>query len=135
MKEVLEGKSPEKRLEILRANADKVEQQKVKTNYTEQQMAEMKVEAMASSIELVKLDKAKKKAAKKFNDQIKPLKESSEELLLSIDKGYYEAEQEVFGIANQEAGMMEFFDMEGEMISSRPLLKSERQLKIASSVG
>jgi hypothetical protein len=109
--------------------------------YTEDELQDFKNKSIEMGIEIKNLTKQKKKFNALMDKGceeyiqvdvletrgIKALKASRELIEECVEKGYYETDIKIYGIPNVETKNMDFFDIEGNIISerSRPLSTKE----------
>lgn len=124
--------APEKREEMLKGMADKTDLQPVRRFYTEDESHQMKDFLSTETIQL--LDQKDEFAAikKEFNKAIKAHNEQIVGVAKDLKRGFSEATETVYGIADHENDMMDFYDSKGNYINSRRLLPSEHQTKMLS---
>jgi len=63
---------------------------------------------------------------------MKPHKKTVARCSQALSEKTYEAEVQLFGIADHNTGTMDFYNITGEFIYSRPLRATERQASIHS---
>lgn len=128
---MLFGDQPkEKRVESLKEIADKVSQEPVTRKYSESELAGMREELGNVSIiqdEKKTLLAEETKAAK---EDIKLMEKKRKSLMGNIRSKSCTKTEEVYGIANQEDKIMEFYDAEGVFLYDRRLTPEERQQHI-----
>lgn len=78
------------------------------------------------------LENELKTISDEFKNKIKMLSGQFNETLTGISNKGVQVEGKVFLLDDQENKLMHYYDEEGNHISSRPLLPSERQLNIVS---
>jgi hypothetical protein len=127
-----QDRTPEERLEMLKANCYHSELQNVKVYFTEEEMADMKSALSEESITRNGLEEELSEIGKELRNQIKQRTQKIKELLKFLKNGFEEQKQEVFEFDDQETGLMLTYNNDGELINSRKLLPSERQTKITS---
>ena len=97
---------------------------------TQEELAERKSRLAEVSIELARIEDAKKD----YMEEIKTLqtepKASHKYLLETIKHKSERKEGTLYLIDVQEKGMMYFFDEEGVCVDARPLMPNEKQMKI-----
>lgn len=125
MKQFMPDVTPSERLNILQQNADQVEETTYQKPLTEEVLAEKKDMLTKNSIDLYDLEEEKKEAVKVFKDQIDPLKKENKILLHEIRTGQQTVKGTIFHMVSTDDTMMETYDREGYIISSRRLKPGE----------
>lgn len=118
---------PGDRLEILEANCYVKEKQRVQEHYTDSELQNFKNDQCELAIEIMDIEEEKKEAMKVFTDKMKDLKLESGSLLGKIRNAFEEVPQMVYGMDDQENGVMEFYTATGELVSTSPLNPKQRQ--------
>lgn len=122
--------SPEERINIMRNNADKIDE----TNYEKeltQDAVDIKRETLVDNLIAISSHEEVLDAAKAvFKQLANPLKEKNAVLQREVKHKREVVKGVLFHMANHEEGMMEVFDQEGELVSSRRLLPTERRQTI-----
>jgi len=122
--------SLEERVNILRNNADKIEE----TTYEKDLSAEdvdIKRETLVDNLIAIsgheeKLDEAKAE----FKKAAEPLKQENKKLQREVKYKKEEVAGTLFHMANHDEGMMETFDQTGEFVGSRRLRPDEKRKTI-----
>lgn len=66
-----------------------------------------------------------------FKEAMKPLKESTAVLRKKIRNRFVDIDYEVYAVANQESGNMEYYSVQdGELMDERKLRPDEKQLRL-----
>jgi hypothetical protein len=131
---LIESSSLETRIQILKDNAERIENISYLKQLNDEDLALLKTELAVDSIQLAKLDEAKKEFLVDHKAKVKPLKQQLAIALHKIRTKCEEQEAEAFLVANQEEGIMEYFSAEGELIHSRELTQEEKQLRIPTTL-
>lgn len=126
----LPNHSPDLRLQTLRDNAERTEVLTYAKELDQAEMANMKDELTDTSIKLARLEEKRQEFMTIHKAEVKPLKEIHNFLLNTIRNGAEEVEEEVYLLADQENGQMMYYNSDGMLIKSRPLMKEERQFRI-----
>ncbi len=132
MKQFMPELTAKERLMILQENAAKVEQTTYHKALTEEERGIKKDILTENSIKLFDLEEEKKEAVKLWKDKIDPLKKENSLLLSEIRTGQTKVDGTLFHLANHDDGMMETYDNDGYLISSRRLRPEEKQATIFS---
>lgn len=130
METIYEGKSPEEKIELLRANCKSKEIEKVKVFFSQDDLDEMKSRLSESSIERKAVEDELSEISKGLRGQIKSHTKEINNLLRLLKNKYEYENQEVFYFDDQENGLMLTYNIDGELVSSRKLRPDERQTSI-----
>lgn len=130
---LLETGTPEEILQTLKENAERVENISYLKDLTEEDLALLKTELAVDSIQLLKLEEAKKDFLIDHKSKVKPLKQQLAFALHRIRTRVEEKDEDAYLIANHEEGLMQFFGASGDLIHSRELRPDERQLRISDT--
>ena len=131
MDKMLFGDQPkEKRVESLKEIADKVSQEPVTRKYTEDEITSMREEL--GNVSIVQDEKKIELAdvTKSAKEEIKLMEKKRKGLMGSIRSKSFTRTEEVYGIANHDEKVMEFYDVEGVFLYDRRLTPEERQQHI-----
>ncbi len=79
---------------------------------------------------MVKLEEGKKTFMETFRPQTKPLKVEMSKQMVMIRSRVEEITETVYHIADQEEGMMGYYNEDGELVYQRPLFQTEKQFRI-----
>lgn len=129
-KNLLQDVPVEQRAAMLKEMAVKVEFEKVKRHYNDDEKAQIKDSITEESIELMDKQEEFKAIKKEFDKAIKANKDHLVIALKDIKRGYSENEENVFLIDDQDAGVMNVYDASGTHLYARKLFPEERQTKI-----
>lgn len=124
--------SPEERASALREIAFGTSNEKVRRNFSTEQKQSQKDFVTAEGIKLMDLKKEFSDISKEFRANIKDYEDQIKETLTSAKIGYSEKEEVVYLIDDQDSGMMDIYDSEGNFVYSRKLHPEERQAKTVS---
>ena len=121
---------PEDRLRLLIDNCDSREE----TNYMKdlgQEELDVKRETLtANYIQINDFDEELTAIKAGFKEKTEPLKLQNKSLLTQIKTRKEEVKGIIFNFADHEGGMMNTYDEQGELISSRRLRPEEKQAKL-----
>jgi hypothetical protein len=117
--------SQNERLTALRENADLNYSKNVIRPFSDEELTEMKHTLSEVDIQMNDAEIEKKELTKEVNDRIKVFKDKRVYLLKSLKDKYLEQLETVFDIADQENGVMDTFDCEGNLLSTRKLTPKE----------
>ncbi|KKQ95365.1 MAG: hypothetical protein UT21_C0006G0037 [Candidatus Woesebacteria bacterium GW2011_GWA1_39_11b] len=131
MKQIFENeKDANKRADMIEANACVKTKTELKRHYSPNEMAII----MQEFCHVVELIESKEEEMKDLitpiKEEIKKLKKESRVGIDKIRRKYEVVEADIYGFDDQETGVMEFFDINGNFISSRRLVPEERQLRL-----
>lgn len=122
--------SPEERLNILRNNADKVEQTDYEKELTEEELIAKREEFVDYSIDVSKLEDELAEKKKEFKNKIEPIKLINRGLQREIKTKKKVVAGFLFHMADHINGYMETWDETGELVSSRRLRPDEKQVRM-----
>ncbi len=120
----------EQRSQMLQDMATKTSNETVRRSYSEDEKVQMKDFLSEESIQLMDQTEEFKAIKKQFDALMKSRKSAILESLKCIKKGYSEQTEKVFLFDDQEKGVMDIHDCNGEFLYSRKLYADERQVKI-----
>lgn len=127
-KEIMFADLPkQQRAEQLELIAKKTNFEVVKRPYSEDEKLQLKDSVVDESTTIMDQTKEFKEIKKEFDTAIKKSKESVSDALTRIKKGFSENEEKVYYIDDQEAGIMNVVDANGEILYTRKLFPDERQ--------
>lgn len=118
--------SPEERLRILRDNHESETTSYFK-QLTQEEMDIRREQLADNSIKYFEHSEELKEIKSQFKEKMEPLTRSNQQIMQELKTGQAEVEGEIFKVPNYDDNMMETYNAEGDMISSRRLLPNERQ--------
>ena len=118
------------RASMLEANCLKHEEQTVKRQFTHEELEDMRITLTDDSIKNSELEDELKALTKPIREELKNYKAVIREKLKKLKLKYDENLETVYLFDDQENGMMNTYDVTGELLSSRKLLPSEKQTRI-----
>ncbi|HEX6427978.1 MAG TPA: hypothetical protein VF008_09850 [Niastella sp.] len=121
---------PEERLRILQTNADKVEETDYDKELTEEELIAKREEFVDNSIDVSKLEDELAEKKKEFKNKIEPIKLVNRALQKEIKTKKKVVKGFLFQMADQVNSMMETYDQDGELVSSRRLRPDEKQTRL-----
>lgn len=125
------GLSKSERVQMLRDNAEKTEKFGYMRNFDDDELANKKDEFAQKNIELRTVEDEFQIVKDDFKGRMKPMKEECYSLLDQIkNKGLFVTE-DVYLLANQEAGVMEYYNESGQIVHTRKLNKDEKQMRVS----
>lgn len=131
-KDLFKGRTASEIDDMLRTNRDIVEFDSRRIPFLPGEIAIFKDDLADASANLFELSAELDKIKKKFKDAMKPHQKQVARCAQALSEKTYEAEVELFGIADHGTGTMDFYNIAGEFIYSRPLRGTERQATIHS---
>jgi hypothetical protein len=126
-KQFMPDLSPKERLSIMQENAAKIEQTGYQKPLTPEELAARREDLADNCIKLNKFEDELKEVKDSFKLQMDPLKITNKKLLTEIKTKQTEIDGTLFHMANHDDGMMEVYDNDGYLISSRRLRPEEKQ--------
>jgi len=130
MKNLFADSAPEEREAMLKEMATKTELQSVRRFYSEDEKGQMKDYLSTETIGLLEQKEQFAEIKKEFNKVIATHNKEIVKVAKDLKKGYSEQSENVYGVADHERDMMDFYDTRGEYLNSRRLLPEERQVTI-----
>lgn len=121
---------PEERINILRNNADKIEQTDYEKELTEEELIAKREEFVDNSIDVSKLEDELAEKKKEYKNKIEPIKLVNRSLQKEIKTKKRWVKGQLFYMADHVNGMMETWDETGELVSSRRLRPDEKQVRM-----
>lgn len=121
--------STPERITALRENAVEKYNKNVIRHYSEEELADMKHKLSDEDIRIADAEQEKKDMTKEINGRIKAYKSSHSHLLKGIRNKYWESNEEVYDLDNQDTGHMETYDVDGNLIGTRRLTPAEKQTR------
>ena len=122
--------TPESRLNLLEDNCRSVTTMPIRKEFTPEEIRIFKDKQIKIAMMLDVEDTKKQEFNKEYNATTKVPKADHKELINHIRKGFVDEEMKVFEFDNQEDGVMEFYDVNGDCVFERPLYPNERQTNI-----
>jgi hypothetical protein len=131
------NKQMEKKLnaELLADNADQIIEKDYVMPISDEEISQTKDKVVENAIQLSKLEQEKKEAIAGFKSLIKPIKEENSILLGELKYKVKDYFGKVFVMVDQQEALVGEYTQRGELISTRPIRPSERQMTIHSSTG
>ena len=129
-KQLFGDQPKEKRVESLKEIADRVSKEPVTRKYSESELAQMREELGNVSIIQDEKKTLLAEEVKSAKEEIKLMEKKRKSLMGNIRSKSQTTTEEVYGIANHDDKVMEFYDAEGVFIYNRRLTPEERQTHI-----
>lgn len=111
-------------------NADGIDEGPYTRRLTEEEIVLTKDRLAERTLDLFDLEEHKKEVVADFKEKIDPVKAEIGLHLRAIRTGVEERRGTLYKFVNHEAGMVDFYDDRGELISSRRVRPEERQATI-----
>lgn len=118
------------RITALRENAVMSYEKNVIRDFSEEELSDIKTTLSEQAIELNDVEIEKKELTSGLTSKIKVIKGNIKTTLRDLKNKYYENEETVYDIDDQEVGLMHTFDNQGNLLSTRKLTPKEKQLNI-----
>lgn len=127
-KEILFADKPAMlRRQLIEDNCDDVEVVTYTSDFSEEDMSEMRKELGDIDIDIYEKDEAKKAYIQQYRDELKPLKVRKKELLGDIKRGYQELTEKCFKFIDREAGVIKIYNSLGVLVKTKPIGAKEQQ--------
>jgi len=127
MKQFMPEATAKERLMILQENAAKVEQTTYQKVLTPDELAARREDLADDCIKLNQFEDELKEVKDDFKTKMDPLKAANKTRLTEIKTKQTTVDGTLYHLANHDDGMMETYDGEGLLISSRRLRPEEKQ--------
>lgn len=127
---LLQNEPHQKRLEVLKDSAEKVETFTYPKVLSAEEITKVREDYTQNAIRKAKLDEAKKEYSDNHNAEAKPIANEMKEQMQMIRSKVEEITEQVYHIADQDEGMMGYYNAQGKLVYQRPLLPNEKQLRI-----
>lgn len=127
---LLQSETPAKRMEALRDSAEKIETFTYPKALTTEEITKIREDYTQNAIKKAKLDEAKKDFMDNYKTEAKPIANEMKEQMQMIRNKVKEITEQVYHIADQEEGMMGYYNERGELVYQRPLMPEEKQLRL-----
>lgn len=124
--------TPKERLSLMQENAAKIENTNYQKTLTPEELAERREDLADNCIKLNKFEDELKEVKDDFKLKMDPLKQTNKRLLTEIKTKQTDVDGTLFHMANHDDGMMEIYDQDGDLVSSRRLRPEEKQGTIFS---
>lgn len=131
-KQILSSTPEHQREAIIRDSADFAEELTYPQQLDEDDLNKLREEFALQAIELDKHDQKLKEAREEHKLHAKPIKKEMASQMQMIRTQVREVTEKVYLISDQESGMMGYYNKKGQLIRQRPLMQSERQLRIVN---
>lgn len=129
-KQFLQGVPKKERIQTLKDNAERMESFIYHKPLSEAELTHLKDESAQHHIELEKLEEAKKDFMDGHKATVNPIKTEVKGKLQKIRTRHEEVQEDVYLLADQDEGMMGYYNADGMLVNQRTLLPDERQFRI-----
>lgn len=120
----------QERLQILRNNADEVEQTTYDKDLTQEELDAKREQFVDNSIQISSLEDELNEQKTKYKAKIDPIKLVNKTLQQEVKTKKQKVKGTLFHMANHESGFMETYDEAGELIATRRLRPDEKQARL-----
>ena len=118
-------------LKQIKEVANGTESRTIRHNYTEEELIALKENFFENDLKLNDKQDELDEVKERFKVEMKPLKELTADLRSKIRNKFIDEDREVYSVANQDKGQMEYYDtITGEMVDFRKLQPAERQTRM-----
>lgn len=131
-KDLFKGRNQYEVAEMLNSNRDVLETDSRRIAFLPGELQQFEKDLGESSATLYELNTELDKVKARIKELAKPHKKTVARCAQALSEKTYEAEVQLFGIADHNTGTMDFYNIGGEFIYSRPLKSTERQASIHS---
>ena len=129
-KQFMPEATEKERLNALKDNADKMEKTTYQKKLSFNELAERCEDLAKNCIKLSSIDDEIKLSNTDFKGRKDPLKTANKNLLAEIKTEQTTVDGTLFHLSNHDTGIMETYDEDGYLISSRRLRPEEKQTNI-----
>lgn len=129
-KQLFADYSAKQRAEMLRDNADTIEEKGYMKSFSEDEIRERKDDLAQSVIGIAQIQQEKKDANDEFKSRLKPLEVDKNRLLEEIKNKAEFVNEECYKMVAHDEGMVGYYNSKGELIESRPIRADEKQSTI-----
>lgn len=129
-KRILQDETKKDRLEMLKTNAERSEEFTYPKHLNKEEMTAVKNEVVKGNIEMAKLKEEKQHFMDTWKEKKKPVEKKLNEDLSVARTHVEEVTEVVYLMADQEEGIMEYYNADGVCVFMRPLQVDERQFRI-----
>lgn len=121
----------DERKQFLLDNCDKVvEDMEYHKSFDSEELQQKEREFAKKSIRIASLEEEISDFKEKINEELKPLKKETDELLQDIKSKGRMVKEKCYQFLDQEEKMVGFYNSEGVLISSRPATRDELQTTV-----
>lgn len=118
------------RAQLLEDNCDEIEVVTYTSDFSDEDMNEMRKELGDIDIEIDEKDEAKRQYVDQIKEELKPLKSRKKELLVDIKRGFQEVTEKCYKFIDRPSGQIKLYNSRGELVKVRPIGAKEQQRTI-----
>lgn len=133
-KEIGKEYSLEEREQFLRNTCDGTEEVSYSRVFTPEELAEQREQLTDASIMLAEIEQAKKDAMDTFKAQAKPYLEKKSDAIKKLRDKAETVFEVCFKYFDDETNMVAFYNIEGNLVNSRPAFPNEMQKTVFSEI-
>ncbi len=122
------GYSPNEREQLLRDNANAIEEKGYMKPFSDDEVNEQKDNLAQTVISISQIEQEKKDVNADFKARLKPLETEKKTLLEHIKNKSEYVVEDCFKIIDHETEMVGYYNKDGLLIESRPIRANERQM-------
>lgn len=119
------------RRQLLRDSAQKMEEFTYPRPLEGEELTHLKDEYHVNAIKMAKLEEKKKEFMENWKADVKPLKLQMAEQMTMMRSKVEEITEDVYLMPEFDEDMMGYYNGDGKLVYSRPLMPEERQFSIA----
>lgn len=133
-KEIGKEYSLEEREQFLRNTCDGTEEVIYSRAFTPEELAEQRELLTDASISLAEIEQAKKDAINGFKQRAKPYIDQKNDAIKKLRDKAETVIEDCFKYFDDETNMVGFYNIEGNLVNSRPAFPSEMQKTVFSEI-
>lgn len=133
-KEIGKEYSLEEREQFLRNTCDGTEEVSYSRAFTPEELAEQRELLTDASISLAEIEQAKKDAINGFKQRAKPYIDQKNDAIKKLRDKAETVIEDCFKYFDDETNMVAFYNIEGNLVNSRPAFPSEMQKTVFSEI-
>lgn len=129
-KQFMPEERPDRRLQMLRDHADKMEETKYYKDLSQDELDVKREKLTDNMIKVSDFEDTLNEIKENYKEKMDPLKRETKELLSQVKTRKELVEGTLFHLADHENSIMETYDEKGDFVSSRRLRPDEKQPKL-----
>jgi hypothetical protein len=122
------------RKSFLNDNADSVEKKGYMKKFTDEEIVDFKDNLSKTDIQINDIEEEKKEVVNVFKLKLKPLQTQRQKLLKDLKHKAEFVTEECYKFIDNETRMVEYYNVEGELIETRPANADELQRNIFQDI-
>lgn len=130
IQQIIAETPPDQLKDKLETYAVSITTQEIPRYFTEEEIDNLKSLLADNSVKISRASLALARAKKIYKEATKGIIKTNAEIVIELREGYEQVEGTVYEIDDQDAGMMLSYDVQGNLLSKRPLKPNERQGKL-----